>query len=183
MSGMAVVVQAKTGAFLNERDNVQALVANCEIYLVMMVALLMKRSGDMPEGEEELLGGILIAVNVLVVAMFFFWGWAATTKKWSLEESDSGGERAVKNFGRLKSIGKNFFITRSGLLGRGSGGTRGSGASGASGVCGGSFGGDGGDGGDGVELGDVYGCRDSSGSKLEETSNPMGEGEGGGGDD
>jgi len=54
VSGLAVVVQAKMWDFLNERDNVLALVANCEIYLVMMTALLMKRGRGGRGGAEFL---------------------------------------------------------------------------------------------------------------------------------
>ena len=77
--------------YKSDRDKVLATLANVQIFLVMMVASVLRGEGGGEEVGEEGLGGLLIALTVLNVLVFLFWGWVAAFQA-AKEEDATGAE-------------------------------------------------------------------------------------------
>jgi len=69
---VCIMVQARCWPYKNERDNYSAALANFEVFLVMMTALLLQGEGR-EEFDEENLGYVLITVNLMTVVLFVVW--------------------------------------------------------------------------------------------------------------
>jgi hypothetical protein len=117
LATIGMVVQARFSPYLNKRDNVLSLLSNIQIFLVLMAALMLAKSGNLVDKEdnddkydESGMGNVLIAVNVLAGLTFVFWGYFETVMAINEEEEgrreggDMGAFQVFASFRKKASL-------------------------------------------------------------------------------